>query len=60
MTLLGLHANPDCILSALPKEVLIEIVFPHISYSWFSGGGQIPEVSAPFDPSRASHPSGSY
>jgi len=38
MTLLCLHANSDCVLSILPKELLVELVFPHISYGWFGGG----------------------
>lgn len=37
MTMLALHAKPQCILSVLPKEILIEMIFPHISYGWFSG-----------------------
>jgi len=53
MTMLALHGRPDCLLSLLPKEVLIELIFPHISYSWFSGGaepGQTPSAATSSDP----------
>ncbi|KAL1502985.1 hypothetical protein AB1Y20_011055 [Prymnesium parvum] len=36
MTVLALHAREECILSLLPKEILIEFVFPQIEYNSFS------------------------
>ena len=44
-TLLALHAQQACLLSVLPKEVIVECIFPHIAYSWFSGAPPSPTPS---------------
>jgi len=47
-TMLVLHARSDCILSTLPKEVLIDSILPHLPYSSFNG---VQPTKRPYTPS---------